>query len=187
LPRKYIGSTRIEEVAVFMSDLPVKARKFFESYAKEQNRSVQSIHVEVLTDFVNSCIDLNKDDRRKAKSLGSLETRHLYHIRRPPIHLTSFDMPTKEWFETIRPESIVKTIVEQPGCDSERIWTLVRAIDKAGNIAATLVNDPIALSLRSGHEIRFHVTDVIDILKDLDQSIEPEREKSVAKANAESS
>ena len=84
-----------------------------------------------------------------------------YEIIRPPIHLTSFAMPTKEEIEEIIIGSIVKVIITQVNKIPERIWCKIIDSTEDGWIKAKLCNTPINLTLPE--TIKFHVTDIIAI------------------------
>jgi len=87
--------------------------------------------------------------------------KNKYEILRPPIHLKTFEMPTKEEIEEIIIGSIVKVIITQVDKIPERIWCKIIDSTEDGWIKARLCNIPINLTLPK--IVKFHVTDIIAI------------------------
>lgn len=90
-----------------------------------------------------------------------------YKIIRPPIHKPTFERVSKFDLENLTVGSAVKIILADLNeTGQERIWILVTQINENGNCKGLVNNEPLNRNLAYQDEIRFHVTDIIQIHDD---------------------
>ena len=91
-----------------------------------------------------------------------------YSIRRPPI-LESFELPSREELLNIKPGDFVQLIFYDGDGENnygERMWVKVTKIEGTYGVGK-LENVPFVIeSLKFGDQVKFHLGDVIDILKE---------------------
>jgi len=88
-----------------------------------------------------------------------------YYICRPPI-LETFELPTREELLDIEPGDLVKLIFgSNEVVETERMWVkVIKIVETYGY--GELDNEPILItSLSLGDMVKFHLGDVIDIIK----------------------
>ena len=101
----------------------------------------------------------------KSATTSTSSQHHGYYIHRPPIRDT-FELPTKEELLNIKSGDFVKLIfASDEVVETERIWVKVIKLEETYGYGE-LDNEPIVItSLSQGDIVKFHLGDVIDIIK----------------------